>query len=435
MVMFRTIQAVVPRIDLDPMTSIILSYSLGFLPIVLLFLFDYTRRREAAETPKGCRQLGLKGFSNLSDEYDSKYSTALAPGDGDDGQPRWRIKSLSIHPVKSCKPVELHIAKVVPTGLEHDRQFCFAEWVEPKKDGEKGGWEFITLRNPRFTDLVHVCPEIWLPDPSASDYSPKLADVKSGGVLVVRYPFIRIGLHKALCAIPVALGLLPSQRSFKVPLIPGPDHTYPTNPMKIWKDSPTSIDMGIHLPEDFKTYLQLKKPMTLFRTDPDHYREVYRCAPRKEQIGYQPITGFADAYPIHLLNLASVHDVGQMVANTLPRFSSRRFRCNIVVTGPGAYDEDDWKRIRVRPRGVRYQPSADSKESAEGVEIYCACHTVRCRLPNVDPDTAHRHPVEPDKTLKRTRCIDEGDPKNACLGLQLVPAIEGEYLYCSETGT
>lgn len=49
--------------------------------------------------------------------------------------------------------------------------------------------------------------------------------------------------------------------------------------------------------------------------------------------------------------------------------------------------------------------------------------TVRCRLPNVDI----RHPVDPEKTLKSFRCIDAGDRNNACLGMQLVPAVEGMY--------
>lgn len=49
------------------------------------------------------------------------------------------------------------------------------------------------------------------------------------------------------------------------------------------------------------------------------------------------------------------------------------------------------------------------------------------QLPNVDPDTAYRHPVEPDKTLKSFRCIDKADTKNACLGMQMVPAKNKEF--------
>lgn len=73
-------------------------------------------------------------------------------------------------------------------------------------------------------------------------------------------------------------------------------------------------------------------------------------------------------------------------------------------------------------------------------EIYAACRTVRCRLPNVDPDTGERDKVEPDRTLKEYRRIDEGDRTNACLGLQLVPAVEncciavGDKVRVLETG-
>jgi uncharacterized protein YcbX len=95
--------------------------------------------------------------------------------------------------------------------------------------------------------------------------------------------------------------------------------------------------------------------------------------------------------------------------------SERRFRSSLLVaidrifliTGLKAFVEDDWKKIQIG-----------------GYILYCACHTVRCRLPNVDPETGIKHDVEPDKTLKSYRCIDDGDPKSACLGLQLVPSKE-----------
>lgn len=45
-------------------------------------------------------------------------------------------------------------------------------------------------------------------------------------------------------------------------------------------------------------------------------------------------------------------------------------------------------------------------------------------MPNVDPDTAFRHPVEPDKSLRKLRNIDEGSPRNGCLGMQLTPLFE-----------
>ena len=175
----------------------------------------------------------------------------------------------------------------------------------------------------------------------------------------------------------------------------------------IWKNTPRWFNYGRHVPDDFRTYMGVKNPFSLFRADPTSFREVHRNAPTKVDLGYQPSIGFSDAYPVHLLNLASVRDIAAKVKDDIPRFSARRFRSNILISGPGPYDEDDWKRVRVG-----------------GEEFYCACHTVRCRLPNVDPDSSFRHPVEPDKTLKSFRCIDDGDPHNACLGLMLVPVKE-----------
>lgn len=53
-----------------------------------------------------------------------------------------------------------------------------------------------------------------------------------------------------------------------------------------------------------------------------------------------------------------------------------------------------------------------------------ACRTIRCKLPIVNPDSGVRHPMDPDRTLKRYRRIDQRDLTNACLGMQLVPAVE-----------
>ncbi|OQV01457.1 MOSC domain-containing protein isoform 1 [Cladophialophora immunda] len=247
-------------------------------------------------------------------------------------------------------------------------------------------------------------PEIWFPDPTDEEPST------DRGWMVVRYPRIPTGRFSLISRLFIWLGIASEGKSFRVPLVPGENHQYPTENVTVWKDNPKWLNYGVHLPNDFQSFIKASNPVTLFRVDPNAYREVFRCAPRKDQLGYQPVVGFADAYPVHLLNTTSVRDIALRVKQEIPRFTARRFRANILIDGPGAYNEDDWKMIRI------------------GSHIFfCACHTVRCRLPNVDPDTAVMHPVEPDKTLKSFRCIDEGDPLNACLGLQLVPAAAGSF--------
>jgi hypothetical protein len=45
-------------------------------------------------------------------------------------------------------------------------------------------------------------------------------------------------------------------------------------------------------------------------------------------------------------------------------------------------------------------------------------------MPNVDPDSGFRHPVEPDKSLRKYRDVDEGAPRWGCLGMQMTPLFE-----------
>ena len=42
----------------------------------------------------------------------------------------------------------------------------------------------------------------------------------------------------------------------------------------------------------------------------------------------------------------------------------------------------------------------------------------------MNQDTGVKHPVEPDKTLRRFRCVDAGAKNLACMGMQMVPARE-----------
>lgn len=48
----------------------------------------------------------------------------------------------------------------------------------------------------------------------------------------------------------------------------------------------------------------------------------------------------------------------------------------------------------------------------------------RCKLPNVNQENGKRHPVEPDKSLRAYRNIDEGAPKTGCLGMQCTPLFD-----------
>ncbi|KAJ5483756.1 hypothetical protein N7530_003002 [Penicillium desertorum] len=376
-----------------------------FFLSVLFLVLKTLNTLKTSNNPKGCRRLGLPpGQSNLDDEFDSNYSQGVPSDQDDHGRPSWRVKALFSYPLKSCGAVELQVSNVVPTGLEFDRQFVFAEYNNDE-------WNIRTLRNPGFNRLALIHPEIWVPDPSAPDYDADLPEIKSQGVMLISYPrMLPAGWKSLPIKVGMALKFLKSQQTFQVPLLPPADSKFPLVPVKIWKDKVLAHDYGCLLPASLHAYLgsdPSSNTLTLLRASAPHSRQIFRNAPRKEDLGFQPNTAFADAYPIHLLSISSHRDVAARCAYAIPRLSIRRFRANIIVQGPSAFEEDHWKRLAIG-----------------GTEIHASCRTVRCRLPNVDPLSGDRHKAEPDRTLKSYRRIDDGDRTNACLGMQLVPAKE-----------
>jgi len=107
------------------------------------------------------------------------------------------------------------------------------------------------------------------------------------------------------------------------------------------------------------------------------------------------------------MNLAAVHDVSSRLPRSYSPLTALRYRPNILFTGPRAFTEDDWTRIRVKDLG-----------------LYIACRTTRCKLPNVDPLTGTADRNEPGTTMRKYRIVDK-ESKSACLGIQAVPLDDG----------
>ena len=410
-----------------------ISATVCFLTPLVLRLLQILYVRKPTIAPEGCRQLGLGHGSDLADEHDSRYSISKQT----DADTSWKVKSLWIYPVKSCRGVELDHGTISGKGMDYDRQFSFAQLTsetpasvdETGKENEDRTWSFITLRT--FPLMANIEPEIWIPDSSDSTYSDDHQNVKSQGVIVLKFPSVTKGkgFWGTLSTLSRLLNGGNTDKIVHLPFNPTQDpireNGYVLEDMKIWKDKPTSLlmastedadsDSWIH---ELRRYLGVKNHLALFRVSSVTPREVYRCAPRKDELGYQPTVGFQDAYPLHMLNLASVHDVAKNMEPGATPIGARNFRPNIVITGGSAYTEDTWKRIRIG-----------------GYEYYVACRTVRCLLPNVNPATGVQHASEPNRTLKSMRKVDPGDTKNACLGMQMVPAKEYSEMRVGETIT
>ncbi|KAF1926468.1 MOSC domain-containing protein [Didymella exigua CBS 183.55] len=415
-------------IEATPKT-VIYTILITLSPFILIALFALSQRDRPVPPPAGCRKLGVRGRGNFEDQYSKKYAKGA---DATKEQP-WTVKALFVYPLKSAGPVELDKSEVLRTGLKYDRQFTLGQYVTsmPGLDGKvTSEWQFCTQR--KFPRLAKVETEIWVPDPSAPGYKEDGEWVKSEGCLVIRFPFSQDtdfslqGLQawgKILAA--QMAGKSEPMLEFRVPFNPSQERIkskgYKSETLRIWKDSPVALNMGPEVDPEMLAKLKYTigttNPVTLFRIDTNKFREVYKCAPKKEDVGFQAAIGMQDSYPVHILNLASVHDVASKLprdmndVNTMwkiPTVNALRYRANIYFTGPPAFHEDNWIRTKIG-----------------STNYHISCRTTRCKLPNVDPETGKADPNEPLTTMRKYRVIDEGS-KNAVLGMQVTPLEAGE---------
>ena len=295
----------IPRFEVSVSTYLIIICIFCLSPIFALLVYEVSSHRAKVRDPPGCKKLGLRAASNLRDEFDHKYAKADSPGKDKDGTEKWRVKSIWIYPVKSCRGVELYRGAMVETGLQYDRQFMLAQLASKfplseddiKKGVKTHQWKFLTQRqNPL---MSQVKTEIWVPDPSSSTYSENSWAVQAGGAIVITFPFVEDGWRGLVNTLKAAVQGRKPERTFRVPFSPTTDQIkrngYTLEGVNIWKDHPEALNMSVHLPPELAYAIGCRNPLALFRVAAGKEREVFRCAPRKDVLGWQPITGFADA--------------------------------------------------------------------------------------------------------------------------------------------
>lgn len=301
-------------LDIAP-TTLLVTLLVAVSPLILLLGLALTQGDARLPPPAGCRKLGLKGRSNLEDQYSKKYAKG---GEATPAKP-WSIKALFVYPLKSCAGVELEKGEVIRTGLKYDREFSFAQQVTslPSLEGKvTSEWHFMTLR--KFPRLAKVEPEIWVPDPSAQDYREDGEWVKSEGCIVVRFPFSPdtdfslqgILNYGKLWAARLAKKAEP-MLEFRIPFNPTKERAeskgYKNEVLKIIKDSPTALNVGSELDPEILAKLRYTlgaaNPITLFRIDPSKYREVFRNAPKEQDVGFQTVIGLQDDVSPYLFRL------------------------------------------------------------------------------------------------------------------------------------
>ena len=404
-----------------------------------MIIFDFIEAirytRKGPLPPPGCVRMGKPADRNLSKEFRNKLdSGGKLSKDGQDAKSK--VEALFQYPIKSCYGIEVDRAEVLESGFEYDRQFCFAQHTTSQPDFKTGKiastWNMVSQRtNPALTT---VKTEIWVPDSTLATYKKDSEEVKSEGCLQLSFPFAPFlswdrdglkGLRTILIAKIAYLSLTAEPRiHIRIPFKPDADRIkskgYGKEDVKIHKDVfPQALDMRSEIEPDalakLKYFLGVSNPFTLFRVNPNSSRPLFKCAPTKEQLGYQVKLGLTDSYPLHILNIASILDLESKVPQKGPfTKDSRRYRGNIYISGVPAYAEDDWTLIKIGTK-----------------EYHVSSRTPRCKLPNTNPDTGTQDVKgnQPNSTMSRFRVIDEGT-KNPCLGMMIVPSEDavGQYM-------
>ena len=404
----------------------------------------------------GCFRLGLTKRSNLHDQFKSAGDGAASGNQHGKPSTKPRVKALFTYPIKSCRGVELAASEIGSTGLKYDRLFTFARAVsaqdvlnqsssnppEEASGGEKHEWQFVTQRELPRLALLHT--ELWVPDPrgnkkgQANGKAGKQANdavnselrtvddwAANGGCVIVHFPY-EPNFNP--------FGLRTETITLRFPLVPTLERRkakeYSYEAMSIWKDCPMAMNISNEARKDdlekLKSFLKASTPLAIFRVDERHRRSVTRSLP-KNRPGEAFEVGFADAFPMHILSMASVRSVyAQQPKNDRGGLDARRFRANVYLTDTEAFDEDSWKRITAG-RSIKAPVDYSNKKSriveTDG-EYHIACRTARCKLPNVHQETGIKDANEPYSTLARTRKVDEGAYPHPCLGMQMIPLFQ-----------
>lgn len=287
-----------------------------------------------------------------------------------------KIQSLLIYPVKSCRGIEVTNSKVFAKGFEFDRLFTFArqkasrpeprpvisgEEAEQPNQPKKPRWEILTLRQVPL--LANVQVDLWLPD--ASKTSRQLGRV-GGRFIVVRFPWKDAGLRGMMQWISAKLSRgfsgIPEKEFMLSIDFPPPSEIktrgYQYEDTRFFEGTVHALNLRNEVPPELGRYLGVDIPMTIFMMDPAQRRQVFRNAPRKEDLGYQPLADFQDVvrfdwftiplfylhvgseqqtddlpqYPLNVLSLTSIRALESKVQKDdgLKFLDARRFRPNII---------------------------------------------------------------------------------------------------------
>lgn len=197
------------------------------------------------------------------------------------------LSSVHLHPIKSCRGLEVPEALLIETGLQLDRA-----WMVVDPQGE-----MLTQRElPR---LALVTLRLRADD------------------LLLRAPGM-LALHLSLDA------------------VEEPTHA------QVWDDRVKAYDMGALAAQWFSDFLG--RPARLVRFDP----EQKRLSDTRWTGPIQAENAFGDGFPLLVASVASLADLNErLLKRGQGAVTMERFRPNLVLDGLNAYDEDHVDELEI----------------------------------------------------------------------------------------
>jgi uncharacterized protein YcbX len=234
-----------------------------------------------------------------------------------------RIAELNLFPVKGCRGIALQAATLLATGLESDG-VGDREWLVVDADGE-----FLSQREYPKMALIET------------RLTPTSLLLKAPGMLLLDVPLASEG---------------------------------DVVEVRVWNDRVSAVTQGEIADAWLGSYLGV--PARLVRFD----YEGRRLAAHRYTGSVDAPFKFADAFPLLVTTTASLDAVNERLRRQgEAAVTMSRFRSNIVLDGPPAFEEDYVKLLRVGPVAIRpVKPCA------------------RCSVPGVDPASGEHSPVVTD---------------------------------------
>lgn len=277
--------------------------------------------------------------------------------------PADEILSLRVYPVKSCRGFEVKSAQLLRTGLDLDRNWMFIS-AETR--------EFLTIRTNSNMTLIRTAF-----DANADKLS------------------ISIQEHK-----------------INIPAHPTTEWLQGNTELKkagIWGEETDAWEYPASLTEPFSHFLNTDVRLIYKGPTP----RVLRGCGAPNFLGRTEATKFADMMPVLVGSMASISELNERLLRAGEgEIEIERFRPNIIIRGSEPWNEDSWKTLRIN----------DGKSPLD-LDVVCRC--LRCQVPNVNPETAEKHPRQPWDQLMKYRRIDPGLKFKPSFGMLCVPRAEG----------